>query len=395
MQWDFRPGHYSFAGICIQEYNHRQQKMVGENREILRKPDTLCEGPNLYKRNGWYYLMLAEGGTSWNHTIAMARSRNLGGPYELDPQKAIITTRHAPDHPLAKAGHGELLQTPAGEWWLAHLCSRPIRTGTQTPENNDPHAGDRCILGRETALQRVVWSDDGWLRLANGTMLPDVAVEAPAELAAHPWPEEPERDDFGADTLGVNWATLRVPAEPSWLSLTERPGWLRLYGRECPQSLHEQSLVAKRLTNLHMVAETCVEFNPRRFTQMAGLTAWYDTRTFYFLQVTHDEKLGKILRIMATDDTVYQELYDSQVPIGDWAQVYLRAEIDHAALQFAASPDGEDWRNIGPVLDAGKLSDDYGKGLHFTGAFLGLAAYDTAGQGSYADFDYFMLTDLN
>jgi len=86
-------------------------------------------------------------------------------------------------------------------------------------------------------------------------------------------------------------------------------------------------------------------------------------------------------------------LDDTQIAINDWPAVYLRAEIDSAALQFSASPDGRTWQRIGPLLDASKLSDDYGSILHFTGAMVGLAAYDIAGQRGFADFDYFTLTD--
>ncbi|MBW8780464.1 MAG: glycoside hydrolase family 43 protein [Verrucomicrobia bacterium] len=400
MQWDFRKGRSRFAGIVVQEYDPAARKLIGPTREILRKT-VLCEGPNIYKRDGWYYLMLAEGGTGWNHGIAMARSRSITGPYELDPQEAVLTTRHNPQHPLQKAGHGELVQTATGEWWLAHLCSRPLATDAGiyagSPDRSasaQAHAGHRCLLGRETSLQRVVWSADGWLRLANGGVLPDVEVAAPAELVAHPWPVVPPRDEFDAPALGSHWQTLRVPADPSWLSLTERPGWLRLYARETPHSLHEQSLVAKRLESFHAVAQTRLEFSPQRFSQMAGLVCWYDTKMHYYLRVTHDEKLGRVLGIVLTDDNVYDELTESQVVINDWPAVHLRAEIDHATLQFAASPDGNAWEFIGPAFDASKLSDDYGAGLHFTGALVGLAAHDTAGERAVADFDYFELRNL-
>jgi xylan 1,4-beta-xylosidase len=398
MQWDFRKGHYRFAGIVLQEYDHGQRRLVGAVHELLRKTNILCEGPNLYQRNGWYYLMMAEGGTGWNHGISMARSRTITGPYELDPREAVLTTRHHPNHSLQKAGHGELVETASGEWWLAHLCSRPVKTNALAQQGSpDPmaaiHAGDRCMLGRETALQRVVWSEDGWLRLANGGMLPDMQVPGPADLPPHPWPAESERDDFDAPALGPHWATLRVPADPSWLSLTERPGWLRLRGRESPASLHEQSLAARRLQSFRAVAETRIDFAPTRFSQMAGLVCWYDTRTFYYLRVSHDEKLGKVVGIVLNDDNVYDELDDSRLAINDWSDIYLRAEIDFAQLQFSASSDGRTWQHVGPELDASKLSDDYGQALHFTGAFVGLAAHDIAGQGGFADFDYFLLND--
>jgi xylan 1,4-beta-xylosidase len=199
-----------------------------------------------------------------------------------------------------------------------------------------------------------------------------------------------QRDPFDSATLEVNWATLRGPADESWLSLTERSGWLRLRGRESYHSLFRQSLVAKRLQQFTATAETCLEFAPTHYTQMAGLIFYYDTRTHYYLRVTHHETRGVILGIVLTDDGVYDELGDLEV--GDWPRFYLRAIIDRTTVQFSASPEGETWQDIGPALDATKLSDDYGQGLHFTGAMIGLCAQDLGGtRQSVADFDYFEL----
>ena len=376
MQWDFRKGRPRFAGIVLQEYDHAQRRLVGSMSTILTK-NTLTEGPNLYKVNGWYYLMLAEGGTGWNHSISMARAKAITGPYEVDPDSPVLTSRDDYGQPLQKAGHGELVQTPAGEWYLAHLCSRPI-----TPER-------RCILGRETALQKVEWSADGWLRLACGGRHAHVELAAPVGLPVMPWPEILARDDFDSETLGVHWSSLRIPADDSWLSLTARPGWLRLRGCESQHSVFEQSLVAKRLTSLCCTVETCMEFEPVHYTQMAGLICYYDLRTHYYLRVTHHEVFGKVLGITLTDDGVYDELADSQVVIPDWSRCHLRAVINAASLQFLASPDGVAWQAIGPVLDASKLSDDYGHYLHFTGAMVGLCAQDLNDRTALADFDYF------
>ena len=115
------------------------------------------------------------------------------------------------------------------EWFLAHLASRPLRTDA-TPDPRSPdrteaaRAGFRCVLGRETCLQRVAWSEDGWLRLAGGSYHPAVDVPAPEELPPAPWPEVPTRDDFDAPELRPEWQTLRVPVDGSWVSLGERPG---------------------------------------------------------------------------------------------------------------------------------------------------------------------------
>jgi xylan 1,4-beta-xylosidase len=382
LEWDFRKGRPRFGGIVIQEYDPGSQALIGPVTKIQDKQGILTEGPNLYRQDGWYYLMLAEGGTGWNHGISLARSRSLLGPYELDPQASLLTSRDDPGLALQKAGHGELVQTPAGEWYLAHLASRPIAVNGER----------RCMRGRETCLQRIDWPEDGWPRLAQGGWHPQVELPAPAGLAPAPWTALAERDDFDQESLDVNWSTLRVPADETWLSLRERPGWLRLRGRDCQHSLFHQSLVARRLQSYHVIAETCLDFQPTHFTEMAGLICWYDTATHYYLRVTQDGG-ERVLGIVLTDDGAYDELADSQISIADWPLVWMRAEINGAALQFTASPDGVNWRNIGPILDASKLSDDYGRGLHFTGAFIGLCAQDLSNARAAADFDYFTLSN--
>jgi xylan 1,4-beta-xylosidase len=419
MQWDFRKGRHRFAGIVIQEFDPKLQKLVGPQTKILDKPGILTEGPNLYQRDGWYYLMLAEGGTGWNHGISMARSRNLLGPYELDPQPSVLTSRDVAMLPLQKAGHGELVATPAGEWFLAHLASRPLKTSAPrnaaSPDKSasaEAHAGDRCVLGRETCLQHVEWRD-GWLRLASGGTMPKVSVElsgdrqvlecaSPLALSDGSTREESgsglpqsktlsqgSRDDFDWSELELPWSSLRVPADESWLSLTERLGWLRLRGRDSLHSLFDQTLVARRVQHFQFTVETCLEFSPENFMQSAGLICYYDTRTHFYLRATHGDSRGKILGVVLTDDGAYDELADSEVVINDWKQTFLRVEVDRTKLQFSASPDGNHWQNIGPVLDASKLSDDYGTGLHFTGAMVGLCAQDVSGARAVADFDYF------
>jgi xylan 1,4-beta-xylosidase len=377
MMWDFRKGRSRFAGIVLQEYDHRQRKLMGPMTNVLAK-DVLTEGPNLYQRHGWYYLMLAEGGTGWNHGISMARARHVTGPYELDPQPSVLTSRDDLRLALQKAGHGELVQTQAGEWYLAHLASRPLGGGDQR----------RCVLGRETCLQPVIWSADGWLRLAHGDAHPRITVAAPKRLDPHPWPASPETDDFNAGVLDPVWSSLRVPVDSSWLSLTERPGWLRLRGRDSLFSLFTQSLIARRVQQFHFTAETHLEFAPAHFTQTAGLICYYETRQFYYLRVTHEETRGRVLGVVLADAGQYDELGGDLV-VNDWGKVFLRVEMNREQLQFSASADGESWRNIGPVLDATKLSDDYGGTLRFTGAMVGLCAQDVGGTLAAADFDYF------
>ncbi len=378
MLWDFRAGGVPgyFAGILLQEFDVSTQKLTGPIRNIFKgSPIGWVEGPHLYKHNGYYYLLTAEGGTGWNHAATLARSKTIDGPYEIDPQNPVITSHGKPALELQKAGHASLVETQHGDWYLAHLCSRPVG-----PER-------RCILGRETALQKCVWTDDGWLRLEQGGNNPRVSVPAP-NLPAHPFEAEPVRDDFDAATLNVNFQSLRVPVDQAWCSLTERPGWLRLYGRESLSSQHRQSLIARRVQAFRCEASTCLEFEPDTFQQMAGLTAFYDVTTHYYLYVTYDEGKGKHLNLLAMD------LYNLSFPLAQtvnldgWQRVYLKVTFDYATLQFAYSQDGITWQNIGPACDATKLSDDYGP-ESFTGAFVGLCVQDLSGRRKHADFDWF------
>jgi xylan 1,4-beta-xylosidase len=108
--------------------------------------------------------------------------------------------------------------------------------------------------------------------------------------------------------------------------------------------------------------------------------------------VTHDEQLGRVLRVQLTDDGAYAEPPDALLSIPDWPEaILLRAQIDATELRFFASPDGVAWTPIGGVFDFGKLSDDYGTMLHFTGAMIGLSCHDVAGQRAHADFEWFEL----
>ena len=185
--WDPRIENHPFAGIVLQEYDAAAQKLVGPVTNIFAGTERLrTEGPHLYKHGGWYHLMTAEGGTEHAHAVTMARSKTLEGPYELSPHTPTLTADGRDDILLRKAGHGSLVETQSGDWYLAHLCSRPI-----------PPSG-RCILGRETALQKVAWDADGWLQLADKGNSPSVEVPAP-DLPPHPFEEPPARDDFDAD----------------------------------------------------------------------------------------------------------------------------------------------------------------------------------------------------
>ncbi|NLF29463.1 MAG: glycoside hydrolase family 43 protein [Planctomycetes bacterium] len=376
MLWDHRTGQNRFAGIVLQEYSPGEGRLTGPVTNIFRGTALgATEGPHLYKRNGVYYLMVAEGGTGYGHAVTVARSSALGGPYEADPAGPMLTSRANPDLPLQKAGHASLVETADGRWYLVHLTGRPIMPFR------------RCPLGRETAIQEVAWTPDGWLRMAGGGHEPALTVPAP-DLPAHLFKEEPPRDDFDHDVLSVHFSTLRVPADESWLSLTERPGYLRLRGRESLNSTFRQSLVARRVQALDFTAMAAVQFQPEHFQQMAGLVCLYDVENWYYLQISRDEQVGRCLNLLRSLNGRYDEPV-TRVELPEQGAVHLRAAVSGATLRFAWSLDGRTWTTEGPPLDFTALSDEACRVGRFTGAFVGVCCQDLAGTRREADFDYF------
>lgn len=416
MVWDHRPGRSRFYGIDLQEYDPVRKKLLGKPKNIFKGTGLGCtEGPHLYRRNGFYYLITAEGGTeSGGHAVTLARSRQLDGPYEVHPCNPVLTSCGRSDLVLQKAGHADLVETQYGEWYMVHLCSRPL-PGSR-----------RSVLGRETAIQRVEWHDDDWLYLVGvaeksvarrlsgkpqsavhsgaarsgpvSTLheeevlvdrAPAVSVLAPY-LPEYRFAEPPIRDDFDSETLNIHFQTLRTPLDESELSLTARPGFLRLCGGGSLESKFRQVLVARRQQAFRYTATTLLEFEPETFQQMAGLVCYYNTRLFHYCCMSMDEDLGTCLYIQSSDDgTIHYPNGLSVVPLRGKTRVYLQARMDGDQLAFFYSLDGESWQMVGQSLDSSILSDDYGVNWGFTGAFVGLACQDLSGRRKAADFDFF------
>ena len=310
----------------------------------------------------------------------MARSRELTGPYELHPDTYILTSRHRPDIELQRAGHADLVETQSGETYMVHLCGRPLRNR------------GRCTLGRETAIQPMVWSEDGWLRTVDGAGRP-VLRSRRTGPAGHMFPASPSARTSTARALPLDFQWLRSPWPDELFSLTERPGYLRLYGRETLGSLFRQSLVARRQQSHCFSAATVMEFEPDRFQQMAGLVCYYNGSKFHYLYVSHDAELGKHIRVMSClPDQVQSDVFSAPVAFPAGVPVHLRVEIDFERLYFAYRVEGREWSRLPGPLDASILSDEAAAPgtPNFTGAFVGVCCQDLAGTNRPADFDYFV-----
>jgi xylan 1,4-beta-xylosidase len=365
-----------FSGILLQEYCPARESLIGPVRKIFKGTEIgLVEGPHLYRKNGYYYLLTAEGGTEYTHAVTFARSREITGPYEVHPENPLLTSTGNPGLALQKSGHGSLVETAEGDWYLAHLCGRPID-------------GKHCILGRETAIQKCVWKDDDWVYLSNGNSSPEVEVPAPYPTEATPPAGSAWDGTFATDRLDIHFQSLRQPMTEDWISLSERPGWLRLKGNEPTVSRCRQSLVARRVQDFNIEAWTEVDFHPESFKQMAGLIAYYDTENHYYLRISCTEEGKRALNIIRTTAGSSGELLDNDVALPEEGLVSLRVCIRQSQLWFSYALCGEDWQRIGPELESSILSDDFNH-LGFTGAFVGLCAQDQLRRESHADFRCF------
>lgn len=385
MVWDHRQGNHNFYGIVLQEYDHNQQKLVGEKKIIFKGTDVkLTEAPHLYYINGYYYLLTAEGGTKFDHQATIARSKTIDGPYEVHPENPLISSFAHPRITLQKAGHGSLVQTHTDEWYFVHL------TGRILPKTSDPLLDPRgyCPLGRETAIQQVEWQND-WPYIVGGNAPLDV-IDGP-EIDEQPFEEQPVKVDFDTDTLPLDFQSLRIPLGDEIVSLQARESHLRIYGRESLTSLFTQALVARRWQDFVFEAETKVEFNPTSFQQQAGLVNYYNTENWTYLNITHHEEKGRVLDIMTLDNTTFnQPIQGHEVVLGDAEAVYLRVNVDYNDYYYSYSLDGKTFSKIGPTFESYKLSDDYIQGGgFFTGAFVGMCVQDNSGEQLHADFDYF------
>ena len=389
--------------LVLQEYDPAEKKMTGEVRDIYKADKIFLEGPHIMKKNGWYYLFSADTGTGEGHGQTIQRSRSIWGPYEMyqppygcrsseNEAYSILTARHDPDFILQKSGHCDLVETEQGEWYAVHLCGRALDR-RNAPDAPKFPGNRRYPLGRETAIQKMEWTTDGWLRLANNTTLPDIEFDI-GDTPFWIWKKPPVRDEFDNPVLNLEYQSLRVPMDESHISLTERPGYLRMYGREGLASRYHQTLIARRFTEFDFQVSASMEFEPQVFKQMAGLILIYDDQNYFYLHVTFDEDLGKCISILMAENKKYQYPVEFMTIDKD-RKIFLKAEAHKERLQFYWGYDEEQWTAIGPVLDASILSDEACREGWFTGAMAGICCQDLTGFRKYADFDWFEYKTCN
>lgn len=357
-----------FNGLYIQEYDDKSKRLIGKRKALYKEPHgELVEGAHLYKFNGRYYLLKAQGGTGERHSAQLSRSEELFGEWE-DMPDILMHTRDNKSYPLQKAGHADIFETKDGEIYMVHLAAR------YSSENH-------CIFGRETCIQKLEWGSDGWLHLEGGGVYPKLYVSVSAEEVKAEYKAE-EFYDFKKGIMPCSFQSLRAPLGER-AAFTERG--LRLRGCDGLNSRYEQSLLARRIDSADISVTVKLIFEPESEKHLAGLIFIYDTCHWHYLFVTRGDKSGKReVRVLSCDDN--RLVYPSEgVKIKDGA-VELRGSISKDILRFSFDA-GDGFRDIGGRLDMNILSDEHVH-LGFTGAMAGICCQDLFRKEKCAEFEW-------
>jgi alpha-N-arabinofuranosidase len=367
------PRYNGHRAIWLQEFDVASQKLIGPRQvivnggvDITKKPIWI-EGPHLYKRDGWYYLCCAEGGTSEGHSQVILRSKAVTGPFVPWAGNPILTQRDvdgkAPQA-VTSTGHADLVVGPDGNWWSVFLGCRPYANG------------DLYNTGRETFLLPVTWTEDGWpVILAAGQRVPYV-LRAP-QVAANPraagasfpltgnftW-----RDDFLETELSPAWMMLNAPTTPWWhaggveggIAITPRQAGLA--------SKHNPAYLGRRVQHARFEASAALAI-PEDVHVSAGLVVFQNETHHYFFAV---RRTGARVTLSVERANGKAPEVIAQTEIEPGAVLALRVAESDREIAFAYSTHQGGWKTLLEHADATLLSTKTAGG--FVGATVGLHA---------------------
>lgn len=326
------------------------------------------EGPHLYRRGAFFYLVIAEGGTEYGHMVSVARSETPHGPFQPSPHNPALSHRSY-FSPIQATGHADLIETPDGHWWAVFLGIRP---------NGHPPCHH---LGRETFLAPVTWTSDGWPVIGNGGRV-SLEAEAPS-LTASPVARVPAKDDFEGPELGLVWNFIRTPSAETW-SLSERASHLRL---SCAKVSLDDSgspaFVGRRQCDFDFEAATLLEFSPTQSGEEAGICVRMNERHHYELFVTRLADHCSVVFRRRIGDVVDVR----SIAMMDGSTTHLWVKGNKDSYKFGIS-DAD-----GHALEVGSgetryLSSEVATG--YTGVYVGMFATATGQESANrAYFDWF------
>lgn len=363
------PLYEGHRAIWVQEFDWRAGKMVGEATQIVnggvdlaRKP-VWIEGPHLLKRDGFYYLIAAEGGTGDQHSEVVFRGRTLRGPFTPWSGNPVLSQRGldpARPNPITSAGHAKFVETQNGEWWATFLATRP-------------YEGDYYNIGRETFLLPVSWKD-GWPRIlpakqAIPLTVPRPDLPAPAIAAKSLAGDHAYRETFDGTGLGMEWVGLRTPHRPVYR--LER-GELLLQGTTALGDLSSApAFVGRRQQHHDARISVDLRFLPSAEGDRAGLAAVQSDKAYLFFGVLRREGRAWIAALVRDGEASERLIASQPMPGGD-GKLTLALHAQGGRMRLSYTADGKE-RMLAENVDARFLSTKAAGG--FVGTVIGPYAW--------------------
>lgn len=364
-------------GARILELNKEATGQISEAKLLYYGDNKRAsEGPHMLKKDGYYYLFEAEGGTGPGHRITVSRSRELMGRYEPCPYNPIMRQTDE-GASIQRCGHGKPVQTQNGDWYMVYLCGRKLN-------------GEYSILGRETALDPITWTADGW-PIVNNLDGPSVLQIKP-KLTECIWAENYD-DDFDCDTLGSDWTHPRPP-ENNGIYISDS----NLYicgSTEDLCSIYARNITLRRQQSFKFEATCKMRYTDIICGQDAGMTCYYDENTFVKFGVYGESNDTYSIRVLEYIDG-YNERLNIPLDIRSKPEngyIYLKVDTDGLRRTFSMSMDGTSYCRLVTLDNVYYLCDEgLKKGKRFTGAMIGMYAHNPLRKG-YVAFDSFTIQD--
>ena len=360
-----------YGGDCeiyLQAFDTERLQVTGEPVAVwdgALKNAFWAEGPRVYKAFGYYYLLIAEGGTRDYHSVTMARSKSIFGEYQPCGRHPIVTNRHlGSDYPIVNVGHADLIETQNGEWWMVALGSRNIE-------------GRYSNLGRETFLAKVDWDTDLW-PVVNKSVghMPEVLDFTP-DLPPTPVKERPALERFHGTVLPPHWITARTPRN-DFYSLTGSS--LRLYAQKtCAKDTKHFSFWGQRARHKNFVVKTVLSLKNTSCGEKAGLVILQ--KNTHFFEMAYD---GQSIGLWIRNGEEYKAV-QKQCAL---EKIYLTVKVIGQRYHFYYGKDETETLVLAEGIDGRILSQEHAKS--YTGLVVGMFASSYGKETrAYADFDSF------
>lgn len=407
LEWETRTGYQAPGHLVLAEVDLEKGCLKGKWHRLTTGFTTrgCVEAPQIYKHGNYYYLLAASGGTGYAHGVEMGRATDIFGPYEPNPTREPILTsspRHLfslgdpdaghfemynPHSLMQKAGHGSLVATPDGEYYIAHLMSRPLPGTTLNP------------LGRETSLQKMRWNEDGWLEMADGSNFAKMETEAP-KIAADSVQKQHAGDmydDFANGNYSLRFMTPYHQQDVSWVSVQKNK--LQIQGRDSLFSQNTPSILAMRATAFDYIVQTKLAFHANHYSETAGLGLYYDANNWLYLHLgLNDKEDHPVLSILQAKGGQRLSFDNDTILIPD-QPLELRIHYDYGqATMFYRLQENDAWQQIATPIDVSYLSDEGVNGEKgeiggFTGLFNFIGSVDAYQHQSQAEFFYYLVKE--